>query len=187
MEYLQFGSIKRVALPDGWLAQPERKTPIMTSRSCHPVTTEDVEITFFRRRQEIAAQPMAALRETLARAVHRIADASEEVTSLSQAMGNAGDNQWTNKTHGSGGPPFRLVKAETIQLREKKVLLARGSFLEPTTRRAVNEYCGIFVDAVPDRYMIEEVFLQVPSRYGYFQFEQYLKIFTATISSIEWM
>jgi hypothetical protein len=186
MEYLQFGSIKRVALPADWIVLPEQSTAVMDLIACHPSIDEDVEMAFFRRREEVMIQAMDAFRATLAQPIHRIPDASEELVQLSQAMGNAGYNQWTNKAQGSGGPAIRLLKAETLQLKEKKVLQARGSFIEATTRKAVNEYCGIFVDALPDKRIIEEVYLQVPSRYGYYRFERYLKVFTATIASIEW-
>jgi hypothetical protein len=185
MEYLQFGSIKRVVLPGDWIALPERNTAIMTLRSCHPRAHDDVEITFLRRRQEVVKPAMDCFRSTLAQPLHRITAPSEEIIAIAGAMGNAGDNQWTNKKRGE--PSFRLVSAETIQLKDRKVLLAKGSFIDPKTRKTINEYCGIFVNASADKRVVEEVFLLVPSLYGYFQFEQYARIFTETISSIDWI
>src|ERR1700733_5796113 len=180
---LQFGSIKRALLPGDWIAQPEQNTAIMTLRRCHPSVHNEVEISFFRRRAQIFEQAMANFRSPLAQPIHRIAAGSEEINALAAAMGNAGDNQWTNKKIGE--PPFRLANAETIQLKNRKVLLAKGSFINPATRKTINEYCGIFADAAADQRLVEEVFLQVPSQYGYFQFECYVKIFTEVIASIE--
>lgn len=186
MEVLNFGSIKSVVLPNDWLADAEQNTGVMKMRCFHPRAHEDVEIAFFQKMQGVLESAMKDFREILTRGEHKIVEGGEELIQLSPVMGNAGNHQWSNKTRGPRGPNFRYTLGEIIELKGRKVLKVKGSFIEPQSKKPQNEYCGIFIDSGADNNVIQEVYLQVPSKYGYFQFEKYVDAFSDALSTIVW-
>jgi hypothetical protein len=187
MELVEFGCIKRVTLPADWTADPELNTSLMTMRSYHPRAQDDVEITFFRKLPGLRAEEIEKFRRFLDLPMHKIAEGSSELVELTPVLGNAGNNQWSNRNRGAAGPNFRFTSGETIFIKDRLVLQVKGSFIDPATKKALNEYCGLFFDSGADKNTIEEAYLQVPSRYGYFQFERYLKVFMDAVFSIQWV
>ena len=155
-------------------------------RCFHPRAHEDVEIAFFQKMQAELEAAMKDFREILTRGEHKIVEGGEELIQLSPVMGNAGNHQWSNKTRGPRGPNFRYTLGEIIELKGRKVLKVKGSFIEPQSKKPQNEYCGIFIDSGADNNVIQEVYLQVPSKYGYFQFEKYVDAFSDALSTIVW-
>jgi len=183
---VQFGSIKRFVLPDDWLADSEQNTGLMKLCCVHPRAHDDVEIAFFQKKQGILETAMQDFREILGRGDHKIVEAGDELVKLAPVMGNAGNNQWSNKNRGTRGPNFRFTMGEITHLQGRSVLKVKGSFIEPESKKAQNEYCGIFIDSGAETNLIQEVYLQVPSQYGYFQFERYLKAFSDALSTLVW-
>ncbi|MBS1952954.1 MAG: hypothetical protein JST89_02150 [Cyanobacteria bacterium SZAS-4] len=186
MDVLNFGSIKSVVLPNDWLADSEQNTGVMKMRCFHPRAHDDVEIAFFQKMQGVLESAIKDFREILACGPHKIVEGGTELIQLSPVMGNAGNHQWSNKTRGPRGPNFRYTLGEIIDLQGRKVLRVKGSFVEPESKKPQNEYCGIFIDSGSENNLVQEVYLQVPSKYGYFQFEKYVDAFSETLSTIVW-
>jgi len=182
-----FVSLDSIELPQGWLENTETSSPIMLMKQFHPPEHPDVEITFFKRQKPVAPNAMASLIETLDQPPHKIEQGGAEIISLTNALGNVGDNQWSNRQTGDDAPCFRMLHAETTDLNGKNVLLVSGAFIAPSTKKAVNEYCGIYVPIGNSKPFIEELYLQVPSKYGYLYFEKYLKVFRQTMKTIVWL
>ncbi|CAN5133540.1 hypothetical protein BH10CYA1_BH10CYA1_56650 [soil metagenome] len=186
MEVLNFGSIKCVVLPDDWSADSEQNTGLLKMRCFHPPAHEDVEVAFFQKTQGVPETAMQEFREILGRGPHKIVEGGEELLQLAPVMGNAGNHQWSNKNRGARGPNFRYTLGEITQLQGRAVLKVKGSFIEPQSKKPQNEYCGIFIDSGAENNVIQEVYLQVPSKYGYFQFERYVNAFSDALSTIVW-
>lgn len=184
MELSGLTSIKKIMLPQSWSARSERITQIMSIKSAYPSTHKDAEISFFKRRSALPPEDLEHFKDVLNQPPHRIADGEKELESISAVMGNAGDNQWTNRQTGYAGPCFRLINAETIAINGRRVLLVKGTFIKPENKQPINEYCGIYVNSVDDE--VEELFLQVASHLGYLEFERYLKLFLDALKTIEW-
>jgi hypothetical protein len=187
MQISGFISLDSIQVPDGWQEDTERSSSIMLMKQFHPPDHPDVEITFFKRRKSIAPDAMAYLTETLAKSPHLVEQGGAEIVSMADALGNVGNNQWTNRQSGLNGASFRMLHAESTNLNGKNVLIVSGAFIEPKTKKAVNEYCGIFIPVEAPKAFIEEIYLQVPSKYGYLYFEKYLKVFRQSINTIVWL
>jgi hypothetical protein len=185
MELAPFGC-QSIHIPTDWTADEEIGSALMRMRSFHPIAHNDVEITFFKKMQGADQESVKDFRELLNQPVHKIVEGETELLKLTPVLGNAGNNQWSNKERGAAGPNFRFTSAETRNVQGRPLLQMKGSFIEPETKKAITEYCGLFIDTGADRNPIQEIYLQVPSKYGYFQFEQYLKVFLAAVSSIVW-
>lgn len=185
MKVLNFGSIKSVVLPDDWVADNEQSTALMKLRCFHPRAHADIEIAFFQKSQGVGEDAIKDFREILALGQHKIVEGGEELLRLAPVMGNAGNHQWSNKTRGASGPNFRYTLGEITELQGRGVLKVKGSFIEPQSKQPQNEYCGIFIDSGSDN-LIQEVYLQVPSTYGYFLFEKYVNAFADALLTVVW-
>jgi len=177
-----FGAIKSATLPPDWTSDPQKTTAKMSMKSCYSPNHDEVTITFFRRCDSVTPESIAVLHSTLSRAPQTIPDASKELIDLAPALGHAGNNQWASPKAAT----FRLIQAQTMLLRMRTVLYIRGAFIDPNDRKGINEYCAVFVDVPNSDIAVEEVFLQVPSSLGIFQFEQYRKVYLQVLESIEW-
>lgn len=106
------------------------------------------------------------------------------VTSMAEALGNAGNNQLTNFEAGISGPRFNLQKMETMELNNKKVLAVSGYF-HNSEMKAQTYYLGLFVDAKPQakECTIEEFAFEATSKE---LFEKYLNGFQKSLATIEW-
>jgi|688.fasta_scaffold453995_2 hypothetical protein len=187
MELQNFGCIKSIALPSDWQADSELNTGVLKMLCARPKADSDIEITLFQKTQGVSAESMQIFRTALNQGEHKIVEGSDQLLKLSPIMGNAGNNQWTNKDRGRSGPNFRFTSGEVTKINGKPVLKVKGSFLEPESKKLQNEYCGIFIDAGTDNNLVQEIYLQVPSHYGYFQFEKYLKTFTDALFTLKWV
>jgi hypothetical protein len=187
MELQNFGCIKSVAFPSGWHADSELNTGVLKMLCVRPEPNSDIEITLFQKTQGVSAAAIQDFRAALNQGEHKIVEGSNQLLKLSPVMGNAGNNQWTNKERGRNGPNFRFTSGEVVKIKGKPVLKIKGSFLEPESKQLQNEYCGIFIDAGTDNNLVQEIYLQVPSHHGYFQFEKHLKTFTDALSSLSWV
>lgn len=186
MEVIDIGPIKRIAFPSDWLADSELNTGLMKMLCVHPPAHSDIEITFFQKMQGVNESAIRDFREILMLGEHKIVESGQELLKLAPIMGNAGNNQWSNKNSGRRGPNFRFSSGEIVPIQGRPVLKVKGSFMEPETKQLQNEYCGIFIDSGAENNIVHEVYLQVPSNYGFFQFEQYLKVFTDALSTLTW-
>lgn len=103
---------------------------------------------------------------------------------LAPALGNAGNNQITNKNTGMRGPRFFLASLQTMEINNKRALLVAGYFhtFEGSFSQA---FRGLFFPAknTPDSCDIEELFLQTPSKES---MEEYASKFAQALASIEW-
>jgi len=186
MQISGFISLDSIQIPEGWQEDAERSSAIMLMKQFHPPEHPDVEITFFKRRKSVAPDAMACLTRTLKEHPHLVEQGGAEIISLTDALGNVGNNQWSNRQSGNTAASFRMLHAQSTDLNGKNVLIVSGAFIEPKTKKAVNEYCGIFVPVEAPKPFIEEIYLQVPSKYGYLYFEKYLKVFRQTMNTIVW-
>ncbi len=166
MQISGFVSLDSLELPEGWQEYTEISSPIMLMKQFHPPEHPDVEITFFKRRKPVAPDAMASLVATLEKLPHKVEQGGVEIISLTKALGNVGDNQWSNRQTGDAAASFRMLHAETIDLNGRNVLIVSGAFIAPSTKRAVNEYCGIYVPIADTKPFIEELDVQGPSKYG---------------------
>jgi hypothetical protein len=187
MQIPGFISLDSIEIPEGWQEDAETSSAIMLMKQFHPAEHPDVEITFFKRRKIPPPDAMASLTRTLEQPPHLIEQGGAEIISLTDALGNVGNNQWSNRQSGDAAASFRMLHAETTDLNGKNVLIVSGAFIAPTTKKAVNEYCGIYVPVIEAKPFIEELYLQVPSKYGYLYFEKYLKVFRQTMKTIVWL
>lgn len=186
MELRDFGAIKSITVPGDWLADGEINTGVLKMICLHPPAHIDVEITLFEKTQGVSESALRDFRKILALGEHKVVESGEELLQLAPVMGNAGNNQWTNKERGARGPNFRFTQGEITNINGKCLLKVKGSFLEPLSKQVQNEYCGIFIDSGADNNRIQEIYLQVPASYGYFQFERFVKTFTDTLSTVLW-
>lgn len=186
MELRDFGPVKSISVPGDWRADEEINTGVMKMICLRPTASDDIEIALFEKTQGVSESAIADFRTILARGEHKIVEGGEELPQLGPIMGNAGNNQWTNKERGARGPNFRFTHGEIARINGKSVLRVKGSFLEPLSKKVQNEYCGIFIDSGADNNRIQEIYLQVPASYGYFQFERFVKTFTDTLSTVIW-
>lgn len=182
MELTAFSAIKSATVPADWTLAAQKHTGIMAMSSWSPPGDDEVFITFFRRSSSLPEEGIKALKLSLSRPPHKIADASQELLDISPVLGHAGKNQWTSRTSAN----FRLIQAETMMIGIRTVLYIRGAFIDPTDRKGINEYCSVFVDVPKNNGVIEEVYLQVPSKSGLLQFEKYRKVFLEVMESMEW-
>lgn len=186
MDLVQFGCIERITFPDDWSSEPEQATALLRLASVHPAEHADVEISLFQKMQGVQTSEIQDFRDILNKPEHKIVESAEQLLLLSPILGNAGNNQWSNKTRGVGGPPFRFTSGETKRINSRTVLQIQGTFIQPESKESVNQHCGIFIDSGAERNLVQEIYLQVPCRHGYFQFEQYMKIFTQVLATVIW-
>ncbi|MDR3612040.1 MAG: hypothetical protein P4L53_00640 [Candidatus Obscuribacterales bacterium] len=187
MQIPGFVSLDSIEIPEGWQEDAETSTAIMLMKQFHPPEHPDVEIAFFKRRKPLPPDAMACLFRTLEQPPHLVEQGGAEIISLNDALGNVGNNQWSNRQSGLDAAGFRMLHAQSSDLNGKNVLIVSGAFIEPDTKKPVNEYCGLFVPVTVPQPFIEEIYLQVPSKYGYLYFEKYLKVFRQTINTIVWL
>lgn len=187
MEVQNFGAIKSIAFPSDWRADAEINTGILKIQCVHPPTHDDIEIALFQKNQGVSDAAIKDFREILLRSEHKIVESGDSLIKLAPVMGNAGNNQWTNKERGARGPNFRFTSGEVLSINGKRVLKIKGSFLDPESKKLQNEYCGIFVDSNDETNKVQEVYLQVPSQYGYFQFERHMKAFNDALETVAWV
>ncbi len=184
--------MKAVKIPTGFSPKDQSRGQIGVNWQLRfqASNRQEVSLTLFYRGQPINTEASGNFRSALSTGTrvlfnpHDNIAETDTITSLSEAMGNAGDNQLVNFESGYRGPCFNLEKAEVQDLNGRKVLVADGRFKDEHGN-LTNVYRGIFIDANPTeaKCRIEEVFLQAPSER---LFAQYLPLFRQAIESIEW-
>ena len=162
-------------------------------KSYHAVANRDVQISLFYRGTASPADSIVGFRKLLKTQgvvfdnANGDADSktAQTIESLNAALGNAGNNQITNKAVGVTGPRFFLEKIHVILLNAKPVMAVQGYF-HSYDGTIDNYYMGIFFDGSPEdeKYCrIEEVVFQAPS---WALFEKYFPSFQKTLNTITW-
>jgi hypothetical protein len=162
-------------------------------KSYQAVENKDVQISLFYRGTPNTAESVAGFRFLLSmQGVLFDVDKGDpdeqtrkRICSLETALGNAGNNQITNKASGISGPRFFLEKIHVINLNSKSVMAIQGYF-HGYDGEVHNHYMGVFFDATPDDKtycQIEEVVFQAPT---WELFERYFPQFQKTLNSIRW-
>ncbi|HEY9678046.1 MAG TPA: hypothetical protein V6C76_08545 [Drouetiella sp.] len=182
----EFGCIKRIEIPDEWIETPDQSTPLFQMWTFHPQSIEEIEFCVFQRRQGVTLEDMQIFRATLNKGEHRIEESGAELLALTPILGNAGNNQWSNKAKGIDGPNFRFTRGDVKMLNGRPVLYVTGSFIDPESKKSLNEYRGIFVDTGSDSNDVQEIYLQVAASKGYFEFEKFAKAYEKALATINW-
>lgn len=187
------GCMKAVKIPSGFQAKDQARGQIALNWQTRFQASHrpEVTLTLYYRGQPINETASKAFRDALAGgakvlfAEHDNICELDTISSLSEAMGNAGDNQLVNVETGFRGPCCQLEKAEVQNLNRRNVLAVGGRFHDENGV-LTKVYRGIFIDANPieSRCKVEEVFLHAPTDK---LFAQYLPLFRQTIESIEWV
>lgn len=191
----KLGVIKTMRLPDDF-ARGEERTGGMGQnwrKIFHPKNNPEVSITSLYRGSAAFAPSGKAFRILLAESptvVYSTDDSNHMqaktiITSLTDALGNAGDNQLTNSDQGERGPLFFLQRLETLALNGKTALAVYGIFHD-SQKTPHNYYIGIFLDADPKAKdcRIEEIIFEAQSRELY---DQYHKQFEDSLKTIQWL
>ncbi len=198
---VDLGTIKSINLPDsfakgevlfGGMGQNWRKTfhprekkdaqdVAITSMFRGCPTSEPDGITF----RTLLRQPAGVIFSADRNAkIEMHPQAKNIINALTDALGNAGNNQLTNSETGFGGPRFYLQRMETLELNKKKVLAVYGVF-HNSQMKPQNYYVGLFVDARPDKKecVVEELIFEAQTSELY---EKYRGSFEKSLSTIEW-
>ncbi len=189
-EMTDFGQIKEITLPEGWVEAPaEKGLSTVTLRMFHPEGKNDISINLYYR-----GQP---LDEDSARTFHNLLSARAgshapeklsplEIRSLDRAMGytTVGDNQYTNSARRGDRnyPVFNLATAEVLPVNGRTTLKVTGTF-QDQNGMPLNEYCGYFIDADGQGKNVDEIFYQAKTRGKYML---HVKDFENTLKSIQW-
>ena len=196
-----FGVIKSIKLPDSF-ARGETLNGGMRQnwrRSFHPrekKDSRDVSITSLFRGSPTPFLEASTFRKVLAQPPGLIFSSAEDsqhlchpeapllINEMAEALGNAGNNQFTNFETGVGGPRFCLQRMEVLAIGGRNVLAVYGIFhnskMEPQAY-----FCGLFIDAAPDKAdcAIEELVFEAQTKELY---EKYRLAFERALSTIQW-
>lgn len=187
------GCMKAVKIPTGFAPKDQARGQIGVNWQLRFQASNrpEVVLTLHYRGQPLNPEESKKFRTALSASTRvlfnpheNVAD-TETLASLSETMGNAGDNQLVNFETGYRGPCFSLEKAEIQELNNRRILVVNGRFKDEH-ENLTNVYRGIFIDANPGepKCRVEEVFLHAPNER---LFAQYLPLFRQTIESIEWL
>lgn len=193
MNTLSRGIIKEIALPENFDLSTEQSGGIGDSwlLSCKSRRYDNVEFALFYRGTPCAADGVVSFRKLLE--APKIVFNSNDTTdgdaglihNLSRVLGNASNNQITNKITGKHGPKFFLECLEVTELNQKNVLYVTGYFHGPEGEVDYH-YMGVFIDASPEdqkKCHIEEVLFQAPDMA---LFRKFMPDFSKSLQSISW-
>ncbi|MGH7192610.1 MAG: hypothetical protein ACREJM_03645 [Candidatus Saccharimonadales bacterium] len=188
-EITDFGQIKKLVAPPGWLAAEQRQQGIGSSvlKLFHPPDADDVTLNVFYRGNPVAPEPAAYLSNLLKSCSGTAQKLTpESIQALAPVFGisTAGDNQYTN-TAAKGSrnyPVFNLKSAEIARLKERPVVRLSGNF-QDENGNVTMEYRGIFIQSDMNSGDIEEVFYQAPNSA---RFLKYSAAADQALLSIEW-
>lgn len=184
--------MKAVKIPTGFAPKDQARGQIGVNWQMRFQASNrpEVTLTLFYRGQPIDKESSSSFRQALSGgtrvlfSTHDDVSEAQTMAALSEAMGNAGDNQLVNFETGFRGPCFTLEKSEIQELNRRPVLVVSGRFKDEHDN-VTNVYRGIFIDANPgeQKCRVEEIFLHAPNDR---LFAQYLPLFRQTVESIEW-
>lgn len=191
---LDKGAVKKLKLPESFILGEEEYggKGLNWRRQYVSRLGSGVEITSYYRGRPAAKVDSDAFRAVMSKPPHEIflegQTTEEQAEPILQevwgALGNAGNNQITNKSEGLGGPRFHMVSCSTIDMNGRRVMVATGWFHGPDGA-VHNHYCGIFFDASPNEEAcrIEELIFQADSQQVY---DSYLPSFREALFTMEW-
>jgi hypothetical protein len=180
------GRIRRLTIPDGWIAQTEPEDLFSQSwkRSFLAAQDEQVELIIYYRGVPIDEQTASTFSAIAAGkpGVHGAEKlAPNEIISLRIMMGfgNSGNNQYTNSNapDSADGPVFDLRQAEIRRISNQVVLFISGKY------RQGSYFSGIFYQADDAGRIIHQIGINAPSSQA---MAKYIDDLEQVLGSIEW-
>lgn len=190
-EITDFGSIKRLIAPPGWIKDDDEPSSLSSrqTKQFHPQEADDVFITAFWRGNPVDEESAEYFRRLLERPLNEGQSYSlsvDEIKGLSAIMGfsTVGDNQHTNDSpKGTNSFPVFNMKGATLEvLNGRTVMRVEGTF-QTEGGMPTNEFEGYFFQNRLNKTEIEELFFQSATRGKFIKYES---AFRKSLKTIEW-
>jgi len=167
LEVVDYGSVKRMSLPSGWLETEivkKHEFDLTSLREFHHPEQPDVRLTFYFRPLRIALESGQAFTQTLGLPPHQLAPA--ELEAITDVLQEAADPE-----------RFELANACTEDWNGKRVLIVEGRW------RAVRaDHFQLCVDMDGSGCAVQEIYFWAPAD----RFRQFLPEAKSALRSIEW-